>query len=374
MLEDFLAANHGELVKRCKAKVAKRTGKTPPASEQGVPVFIGQLIETLHGEKEAGHHSEPFPLSASIGSSAGRHGSALLGKGFTVDQVVHDYGDLCQALTELAHEKNESISVEEFHTFNRCLDDAMAVAVSQYGRERDQTISTRSNQNMNERLGTLAHELRRPLHTAMLALEAIKSGRVGAGGSTSAVLERNLQRLREVIDRSLNDARLTADLQVHRERISIDGLFEEVRVGTGMHAKSKGIDFTVASDPGLFLDADRPMLISAVENLLQNALKFTPANGHVILTGKAADERVVIEIADTCGGLAPGKTEGLFEAFEQRDGDRTGVGLGLSISRRCVEANGGTLSVRNVPPTGCIFAIDLPAAGALANYSATPAK
>ncbi len=364
MLVDFLAANEHELVKRCQAKVATRTGNsvTPPKSDQGVAVFIGQLIETLRGEQAAGRQKGPFPLAESIGTSAGKHGSELLGRGFTVDQVVHDYGDLCQALTELAHERGQPITVEEFHTFNRCLDDAMAVAVSEFGRQRDQSISDRSTQSMNERLGTLAHELRNPLQTATLALEAIKRGSVGVGGATSAVLARNLDKLREVIDRSLTDARLTAGVQVHRERIPIDGFFEEICVGAGMQAKSRGIDFTVTRDPALWLDADRQMMSSAVENLLQNAFKFTQPNGHVVLAAKASAERVLIEISDGCGGLAQGRVEGLFAPFQQRDADRTGVGLGLSISRRCVEANGGTLTARNVPPTGCVFTIDLPAA------------
>lgn len=68
----------------------------------------------------------------------------------------------------------------------------------------------------------------------------------------------------------------------------------------------------------------------------------------------------MIEIADECGGLPPGKTDELFLLFAQRSADRTGLGLGLAISRRAVEESGGKIGVRNLPDTGCIFTVDLP--------------
>jgi signal transduction histidine kinase len=68
----------------------------------------------------------------------------------------------------------------------------------------------------------------------------------------------------------------------------------------------------------------------------------------------------LIEVEDECGGLPPGDSEELFKVFEQRGGDRSGLGLGLAISRRGVEANGGKLYVRDLPGRGCVFTIDLP--------------
>ena len=101
------------------------------------------------------------------------------------------------------------------------------------------------------------------------------------------------------------------------------------------------------------------MLSSALANLLQNAFKFTQPGGHVSLTARVAAGHVLIEIADQCGGLPPGWAEELFMPFTQRSDDRSGVGLGLSITRRAVHAIGGTLALRDVPGTGCIFTISL---------------
>ncbi len=94
--------------------------------------------------------------------------------------------------------------------------------------------------------------------------------------------------------------------------------------------------------------------------MLQNAFKFTRAKGHVTLKTSSAKDRVLIEVEDECGGLPPGKADELFRQFEQRGPDRTGLGLGLSISRKSVEADGGEIHVRDVPGVGCVFTIDLP--------------
>ena len=215
--------------------------------------------------------------------------------------------------------------------------------------------------SMNERLGSLAHELRNRLASGMLAFQAIKKSNMTLAGATGDVLGRSLIGLRDTIDRSLADVRLTEGLNVQREPISIRELLEEVRVTAEMEAQAKELVFTIVPvDEAVRVDADRAMILSAVTNLLQNAFKFTKKGGHVSLTARALTDRVLIDIDDECGGLPPGQSEELFQPFQQRDKDRSGLGLGLSISRRGVEANGGKLEVRNVPGKGCVFTIDLP--------------
>ena len=102
------------------------------------------------------------------------------------------------------------------------------------------------------------------------------------------------------------------------------------------------------------------MLFSAVGNLLQNAFKFTKAGTEVELNAYAIADRILIDVEDNCGGLPPGDAERLFLPFTQSGADKSGVGLGLSICRRGVEANQGVLSVRDIPGKGCVFTIDLP--------------
>ena len=107
-------------------------------------------------------------------------------------------------------------------------------------------------------------------------------------------------------------------------------------------------------------DADRDLLMSATGNLLQNAFKFSHARSEVSLNAYAVADRILIDVEDHCGGLPAGAAERMFAPFVPVGADTSGLGLGLSISRRSVEANDGILSVRNVPRSGCVFTIDLP--------------
>lgn len=362
MLHEFLTANRDELVRRCRAKVANRSAPQPTATElqHGIPLFLEQLITTLRLELGAPLEGSS-KLPREIGVSAGKHGNELLHEGFTVDQVVHDYGDLCQSVTELAAEKESPITVDEFRTFNRCLDNAIADAVTEFGRQRDEVISAETTQATDERLGSLAHELRNLLSSAILAFDAIKSGNVSVGGATARVLDRNLFALRDLVDRSLADVRLSAGRDLPREPIVVSELLEDLQVSAALEAKARGIGFVVSPvDKALIADGDRQLLSSAISNLLQNALKFSRAHGQVTLSARADADRIVIDVQDECGGLPAGKAEQLFKPFEQHGTNRSGLGLGLSISRRAVEANGGTLSVRDLPGEGCVFTISLP--------------
>ena len=144
--------------------------------------------------------------------AAALHGKDLLDEGYTVDQVVHGYGDICQAVTELATETSAPITVSEFHTFNRLLDNAIADAVSSYGRHLDDSAVTPANPDLHERMGALADEQRKLLEMALKALEALKVGNVGLGGATGTVLKDSLVSLRELIDKSLPEIRLATGM------------------------------------------------------------------------------------------------------------------------------------------------------------------
>ncbi len=102
------------------------------------------------------------------------------------------------------------------------------------------------------------------------------------------------------------------------------------------------------------------MLAASVGNLLQNAFKFTRHHSNVRLHAHVVCDRVLIEVEDQCGGLPAGAMDNMFLPFSQSGQDRSGLGLGLDISRRGVEANDGILRVRDVPGIGCVFTIDLP--------------
>ena len=352
MLHEFIEQNRDAIISGTRDRVRSRSWPSvaPGELEDGVPLFLTQLSETLRLEST----TAPFPPDA-IGAAAARHGGDLVRRGFTVSQVVHDYGDICQTITAIAVEQRAPISVEEFHTLNRCLDTAIAEAVTEHARV---TAAARSVEE-TERLGHAAHELRDTLNTALLAFHALKRGTVAINGSTGAVLGRSLMSLRELIDRTLSQVRLEASKQTP-VRLPVVAFIDEIAATALLHSEYRHIQFTIEPiDPALLIDADPQLLTSAVMNLLHNAFKNTPSGGHVVLRARAVGQRLLIETEDECGGIPESKGD-LFQVFGNRRGnDRSGLGLGLSIARKAVRAHGGDIHVRNMPGKGCIFTIEV---------------
>ena len=166
-------------------------------------------------------------------------------------------------------------------------------------------------------------------------------GKVGLEGATGAVLDRALIGLRNLIDVLQADVRTSARLPAQRCLISLSDFVTEAAVSAALEAHSRNCGLTVFDvDKSLGLDVDRDMLLSAIGNLLHNAFKFTAPGTEVSLSAYAAAK--------------------IFLPFVQSGLDKSGLGLGLAICRRNVEANNGVLRVRDIPGSGCVFSIDLP--------------
>jgi len=361
-LHVFIEQNRAEIVRLCRQKAAARPDARPAADEleSSIPLFLEELSAILRRRTDS---------SPEIRESAARNGDDMFRLDFTIGQVVHRYGDVCQAITELALEHDLTISTADFRTLNACLDDAIANAVTEFARRRDVKVSA----DGTERLAIFAHELRNLLNSATLSFEVLSTGRVGVGGASGAILARSLSGLRDLVNRSLAEGRITSLVQ-KPERISIAGFIEDLQGAAALDARVRNVRFTVVCDDGSSaVEADRQILGSAVTNLLQNAFKFTRSGGHVRMRASALDDRVRIEVEDECGGLPPGDPKDLFRPYEQRGSDRSGLGLGLPVSQRGVEASGGEILVRDIPGKGCVFTVDLPRAAARALVAENPA-
>jgi signal transduction histidine kinase len=358
VLHEFLIANRREILARSREKLAAREVPVPTESElaDGLPLFLDQLIAILRtgkGERSGGQHR--------VVASAAHHGGALQRLGLTVGQVVQDYGSICQSVTELADERDVAITADEFHTFNGCLDDATARAVTEYEHRRDKVVADSSTAHLD----FLAHEMRNLLTTSMLTFDALRRGSVGIQGSTGTLLARNLRRMRALMDRTLTEVRLGSGAP-RPERVSVAELIEEIEIVATIDAQDHDVQLAIDAGPSqLSVEADHQILASAVANLLQNAFKFTRGHGHVAVRVRTIGERVLIDVEDGCGGLAPDRFEELSRQLDQREGGEAESGLGLSISLKGIRASGGEIRIRDLPGSGCVFTVDLPRAPAI---------
>ena len=217
----------------------------------------------------------------------------------------------------------------------------------------------------------LAHEVRNLVNVAILSFEVLKATGAGVAGDKGQVLCRSLNDLRTLINRSLSDMRTTHGRDA-QGAIGVGDFINEIEAAATLEAQAKGIRLVAPPvTDGLVVEADRHELGAAVRNLLQNAIKFTRPGTTVDLRVRHSADRVRIEVQDECGGLPGGCPDDLFRPFEQRGQDRSGLGLGLAFSRKVVQASRGTISVRNIPGHGCVFAIDLPRSLGPATHATT---
>jgi signal transduction histidine kinase len=353
LLHDFLKRHRQTILDRSRERANERNAPVVTQLEltDGLPLFLDQLGDLLRAASTL-TKSDDRRLQA----SASAHGEFLFRRGLTVAQVVHDYGDLCQTITSLAVELEETIAADEFKLLNLSLDDAIAGAVTEYERQRERETESAGT----ERLGVLAHEMRNLISAAILSFGSIKRGVVPTSGSTGAIHERSLWQLSTLIDRSLAQVRL--DVELHSlEPVTLWQVIEEVEISGTLRAQALRLRFAVAAtDPSVVVKADRQILTAALSNLVQNAFKFTRPGTTVQLRTIPSPARVLVEVEDECGGLPEGAAQQLMKPFVQKGRDRSGLGLGLSICVRAMKAIGGELRIRDLPGKGCVFTLDLP--------------
>ncbi len=362
MLYKFLGQYKKEIVQLCRDKVLA-DGELKPTSallDKGLPIFYDELIGVLQrtaGAADSEVDTKKFFSENRIKEGdAATHGKESLRLGYNISQVVHSYGAVCQSITAFIQTKSYKITSREFQDLNLSLDYAIAEAVTEFEKRNIESISNSGT----EQLGFLIHEIGNSLSAASIAHEMIQKGRVGSAGNTSRVVSQCFEHMWRLISNAQMEIRVGGHVAAERTQIRLIDITEEIEVTAMIKAKSKGVHLEFDVDPTIQLTTDRHLVFSALSNLVSNAIKFTKKNGHVSVRGKESGRRILIEVDDECGGLSDGKTEELFKPFVQKGTDKTGLGLGLSISRRAIQLNKGKLTVRNIPKKGCIFTIDLP--------------
>jgi len=379
MLHEFLLANKVEVLALTESKSLELTGVRPTSEllKVGLPLFYQQLITVLKvkrnsvsnpntdkaGMIKAAAAADEQAIAAAAGrpdeveviKTAGEHGAELMRLGYSLSHVVHAYGAMCQAITEHANTKRFPVTTREFHDLNRCLDIAIAGAVTAFQFHRNVETQEKEVQS----LGFLAHELRNALNSVTLSYAMIKQGTVGHDGSTGRVVERGLKRMEELIDRSLTQVRLRVEPTVKPEVESLLKIVDQILITAEVEASAKGQSVESQIDSALTIEADRQLLYSALSNLIQNAIKYTHVGGKIQIRGNLVGKNVIIEVEDECGGLSDTSIN-LFKPFQQQHDNRSGLGLGLTIAQRAVGLNHGTIEVRNLAGKGCIFVITMP--------------
>jgi signal transduction histidine kinase len=347
-LYQVLTEHRADLIMRWSDRLRSGVVATPLQRTElldHMPAFIDEVIRALYPE------AVPLPSSS---AHAEEHGEQRLRLGFDVAEVVREYGALHECILQIAGEAGLDVSLRDQEVVAKLLNAGIADAVFQYVKHRDLEMQRQAS----EHLGFIAHELRNPLGAAQLAFRRLRGELTES--RTVERLDRSLRQTAEMIDSVLSHASLKMGVEPKPSPIAVEHFLREIEADAELEARGKKIEISVVAPKDLMIQADPRLLRSAVSNLLQNALKFSHESSKVTLTAMRADSRVTIEVADSCGGLPPGKAAELFTPLVQRDENRSGFGLGLAIALQAAEAHNGTIKVRDLPGVGCAFIIDLP--------------
>jgi signal transduction histidine kinase len=314
-----------------------------------VHVFMTEIIESLR------QHQVPPPGDDSVAREHGRQRHEL---GVGLASLVQEYGLLLDAIVDAASAGGEPLDATAVRRLAHCLTTAASAAAHEHA-ERD---AARRQHDDGERFAFIAHELRGPLSTVRLALDDA-GDRLERG--MRDLLARNLDRVAALIDDTIAHAKLDMiGKDLRGEPLAVVDLVEGVAGDVAAMAASRSMRIARRVDQSLVVHGDHRLLYSVLANLTRNAIKFSHHGASIGIAAAREEGRVLIEVADECGGLDGAEIERVFRAFQQTRGDRSGFGLGLALSKAAVEAHGGSLNIYNVEGVGCRFVVDLPAAPA----------
>jgi signal transduction histidine kinase len=346
MLADVVRERRSEVLDFARKRLAELMPERP-AQDAGdyLPSLLDHIVAHI-GDPRVNADDD-----GAIAASAAHHGRQAHQRGTDIHFVVHDIGVICESVAEIAGRAGVTIAPADWQKLNRALDVAIAHAVSSYEALRD-----KERRRSAADLGSVAHELRNALAAATVAFEAVKRGRVGTDSRTADIVTRNLKRGALLARNLVVQSKVEARPELILAPFALWSIVDDV-VATVPAVVTK-TEIRVASD--IVVVADEELLISALTNLVQNAVKFTQPGGTVTVRARQSADSIAIEVEDGCGGLPPGKAETLFAPFVQHRSDRRGAGLGLSIVLKIMLAHGGSVRVQDLPGRGCVFELSFP--------------
>jgi signal transduction histidine kinase len=231
----------------------------------------------------------------------------------------------------------------------------------------------RANAFKNEILGTVAHDLKNPLGVILGRTEMLKDLVGGAMASRDGAIAQvdhirdAARRLTSMVDRLISDAMADAfDITIRREAVDISALVQEIVAANQPSAANKQQTITVSPSPEQVTMCDADRIREAIDNLVSNAIKYSPVGGKIMLSVSRNDEELLIHVTDDGAGLSPEDIGRLFGRFQRLSAKPTGgessTGLGLSIVKRIIDMHGGKVSATSAGPgQGATFTIALPA-------------
>lgn len=363
-LATLIEDKRDELLSRWRAQLRQlpsaRHLDTPTLNDH-IPQFLRELIQALRSELDA-----PIPEALSVGSPPA-HGLQRFEDGFDIVEVVAEYGILRACIHDLVDSHRLQLQGRPFQVINRVLDSAIGLAVETFASQRDLEIRARRE----DYLAFVAHDLRTPLGAISMATDVLELS-LPEHLTTPPITQmlktqrRSVEHLKTLVAKVLDEnTHLQSDAGIKLERRTFDlwPLVQALILELLPVARSNGTTLINDVPQELTANADAGLLKRILQNLLDNAIHYTPHGEIRIAAHDHGDSTVECAVTDNGAGIADDLLEKVFDKGETDPEKEGGTGLGLAIVKTFVEAHGGTITVQSKKGTGSTFRFTLPTSG-----------
>ena len=330
-----------------------------PTLNDHIPNLLDELATALETSPE-----QTIPETL-VEASPPAHGLQRLKDAFDIEEVVAEYNILRGCIHDLATEHGVNLQGRPFHVINRVFDHAIGQALQTYATQRALDVQ----QRREEYLAFVVHDLRTPLFAISLTGRVLERTlpKQALGDDAARMLKslrRNVQQLeglvRKVLEENTN-LQTDAGVRLERRRFDLWPMVESLL--DDLHAVANTAQTQVLNrvPDDLVLFADAGLLQRVFQNLIANAIKFTP-RGEVIVGAQANESQGLVEcwVNDNGTGIAAEMLDKVFDKGESGAEDDASTGLGLAIVKTFIEAHGGTVTVQSEVGLGSTFRFTLP--------------
>ena len=364
---------------------------SPPAmtmDSKGLRDHIGLILDTIivdletsQTPQEQSEKSWGGAPEANAPSHAQAHAADRLASGYTVLQLISEFRAMRASVLRLWAADSPEVmwsDAGDVTRFNEAVDQALAESVMRYASLVESTIQVQkiaeselrqSNRHKDDFLAMLAHELRNPLAPISTAAQLLgmSPGNEVMVRKVSAIIKRQMAHLTHIVDDLLDVSRITRGLvELHTEPLDVKLVISSAveQAQALIEARHHQLVLKLGATPA-FVEGDKTRLVQVLSNLLNNAAKYTPDNGEIVLSLDVREDRVHLCVSDNGSGIAPDLMSHIFELFTQADRtlDRAqgGLGLGLSLVKNIIALHGGEVEAKSEGlGKGSVFTIKLP--------------
>ena len=324
-----------------------------------IPGLLDELAEAIQTNSD-----QSIPAALADGSPP-IHGLQRLKDAFDIEEVVAEYNVLRGCIHHLADENGVNLQGRPNHIINRVFDHSIGLALKTYATEKAREVQ----QRREEYLAFVAHDLRTPLYAISLAERLLqdtffKEGISATSAKMMGALRRNVKQLEQLVAKVLEEnANLQTETGMKLVRRELDLWFLVEALTYELHpvAGSASTELTNQVPEDLSVFADAGLLRRLFQNLIANAIKYTPGGKIVIgALDLPADGVVECWVIDNGAGIPREFLERIFEKGESDPEDAGGMGLGLAIVKTVVEAHGGKVTAESVEGAGSTFRFSMP--------------